>query len=112
MPDGSSALPERRVKARRACELLDQVSAVASLGQECWQAPVRNISANGIGMLLDHRLDPGALLGIELLNKCHQFWHLKLLRVVHATPHDDRHWLVGSAFVKGFTEDEFRALFE
>jgi hypothetical protein len=112
MPDGPSALPERRIKARRACAQLDQVSAVASLGQEHWQAPVRNISATGVGMLLDHRLDPGCLLGIELLNRYQQFWHLKLLRVIHATPQDGHRWLVGSAFLKGFTDDEFRALFE
>jgi hypothetical protein len=110
MPDGPSALPERRNKARRPC--LEADAVLASLGEERWQAPVRDISATGIGMLLDRRLDPGALVSIELLNKCHQFWHLKLLRVIHATPHDGRRWLVGSAFVKQFTDAEFGALFE
>jgi hypothetical protein len=84
---------------------------LASQGQEIWQAPVRDISSGGIGVLLDRRVDPGTLLAIELLNKSHHFWHLKLLRVIHATP-QGQNWLVGSAFLKGFTDAEFKALFD
>jgi c-di-GMP-binding flagellar brake protein YcgR len=112
MPDGPSARPERRHKARRSCLESEPVSVLASLGEQHWQAPVRDISPTGIGMLLDQQLDPGALVAIELLNKQQQFWHLKLLRVVHATPHDGERWLVGSEFLKQFTDAEFGALFE
>jgi hypothetical protein len=112
MSDGLSAAMERRIWTRRPCMASDLLPVVASFGQEHWQAPVRDISTAGMGILLDHRVDPGSVLAIELLNKFHQFWHLKLLRVIHATPQDGHGWLVGSAFLKSFTDDEFQALFE
>jgi hypothetical protein len=111
MPDGLTIArpPERRSQARRLCA--DPIPVFAALGQDLCQAPVRNITARGIGILLDRRVDPGTLMAVELLNKTQQFWHLKLLRVIHATQEGQR-WLVGSAFLKGFTDAEFQSLFE
>ena len=86
--------------------------ATASIGTELWPFPVRDISASGLGTLLDRRVDPGALITVELLNRGLNFWHLKLLRVVHVTPHGDRLWLVGSAFLKELTDEELLSLLE
>ena len=103
---------ERRSQDRLFCVDPSSLSVFASLGRDLRPAPIRNISTGGIGMLLDRRVDPGTLLSVELLNKAHQFWHLKLLRVIHATLQDDESWLVGSSFLKGFTDAEFQALLE
>lgn len=114
MPDGltTARLSERRTQARLPFVDPGSLSVLTALGQDLWRAPVRNISIGGIGMVLDRRVDPGTLLAIELLNQAQQFWHLKLLRVIHATPQDGKNWLIGSAFLKGFSDGEFQALFE
>lgn len=112
MLDGpTTARPsERRTRDRFPCVEPGTLSAMASLGTHLLKAPVHNISMGGIGMVLDCRVDPGTLLAVELLNRAEQFWHLKLLRVVHATQTDDDRWLVGSSFLRSFTDAEFRAL--
>jgi hypothetical protein len=107
----SPEVAERRAQARRACVDSGARAVLASQGQDLWQASVRDISAGGIGVLLDRRVDPGTVLAIELHNKTQHFWHLKLLRVIHATP-QGQHWLVGSAFLKSFTDAEFNSLFD
>jgi hypothetical protein len=101
---------ERRAVPRRACPDPAALPIVASVGKELWSAPIRDISVAGIGLVLDRRVDPGTLVAIELLNKKHNFWHLKLLRVVHVTPHGEEHWLIGTEFLKQFSDDEFQAL--
>ena len=114
MSDGESAAGsvERRARARRSCSSASAPPATAALGTELWPFPVRDISARGLGMLLDRRLDTGALVTVELLNRGLNFWHLKLLRVVHVTPRGDHLWLVGSAFLKELTDDELQSLLE
>jgi hypothetical protein len=104
------AIPERRLRSRHDCPDPSALPIRASVGRNLWTAPVHNISADGMAIVLDCRVDPGTLVAVELLNRSGNFWHLKLLRVVHATPHPGERWLVGSAFLKQFTEDEFKAL--
>jgi len=82
----------------------------ASVGRQLWRAPVRDISIEGLSLVLDQPVEPGAVLPVELPNRRWNCCHLKLLRVVHATPQPDNRWLVGSTFVRALSEDEFQAL--
>jgi hypothetical protein len=71
---------------------------------------VDNISPCGVAVRLESPVDPGTLLPVQLLNRHGNFWHLKLMCVVHATPSGQGGWLVGNMFLARFTEDEFRVL--
>jgi CheY-like chemotaxis protein len=77
---------------------------------ELGTAPVRDISTGGVCLLLPHSVEPGEVLNIELFNRAGNFWHLKPLRVVHATPMDERRWLVGGAFVRELSTDQLQAV--
>ena len=46
----------------------------------------------------------------ELLNRTWNCWHLKLIRVVHVTPHGEQQWIIGSAFLKSLGDEELSAL--
>jgi hypothetical protein len=105
-----SIVVERRGLMRHSCLAAGAHSMTATVGDKPSLVPIHDISTAGIGVVLDHRLDPGTLVTIELLNRTWNFWHLKLLRVVHATPQADDRWLVGSVFLRKFSDDEFQAL--
>jgi hypothetical protein len=112
MADGGTPAPpvERRARARRSCTPESAPPATAAIGTELWPIPIRDISSAGFGTLVDRRLDPGAVVAVELLNRGLNFWHLKLSRIVHVTPYSDRLWLVGTSFLKELSDDELRAM--
>jgi hypothetical protein len=109
---GGKPAEERRGRFRHVCVDPAGMRVLASLGADLWTAPIQNISPHGMAIVLDRRVDPGTLVAVELLNRNRNFWHLKLLRVVHVTPRHDERWIVGSAFLKQFTDDEFTSLLE
>jgi hypothetical protein len=102
----ASAVPERRTQKR----LLLADVATASVGEKLWNAPVRDISAIGIGILLDQPVEPGTVVSVELPNRAWNCCHLKLLRVIHVTPQPDNRFLVGSVFLRHFSAEELNAL--
>lgn len=109
--EGSPAPIERRARARRCCTPQNAPPATAAVGTELWPLPIRDISSAGLGILFERRLDPGDVVAVELLNRGLNFWHLKLLRIVHVTPYGGL-WLVGSSFLNELTDEELEALLE
>lgn len=100
---------DRRAAVRHACVAgLSQL--MASVGDRAVNAPIRDISASGISVVLEQRLEPGTLVTVELLNRTRNFWHLKLLRVVHVTPQGDGRSLVGCVFLRRITEGELEGI--
>jgi len=71
-------------------------------------AMVRDISTRGIRLEVSRKVEPDNLLNVELYNKGGNFWHIKPLRVVHATPAGEDRWIVGSAFVRELSPDQLR----
>ncbi|MBY0525268.1 MAG: PilZ domain-containing protein [Gemmataceae bacterium] len=110
--EASIIATERRARPRRTCVDPLLLPVKASVGNDLCSAPVRDISVGGIGIVFDRRVDLGTLVAIEVLNKRQNFWHLKLLRVVHVTPQGAESWIIGSAFLKQFTDDEFQELID
>ncbi len=80
------------------------------LGNPHVQAYVRDISAFGLGMVVNHRVEPGATVSVELYHPVQKCWYLKLLRVLHVTPLDDDTWLVGGTFTRRLTDREIEEL--
>jgi hypothetical protein len=64
---------------------------------------------DGIGLLVGHRVEPGALLAIGLSNAAKGFSKTLLVRVVHATP-EMGGYLVGGEFVTPLTYQELTTL--
>src|SRR5262245_13600751 len=64
-----------------------------------WQAPIRDVSAHGIGLLLPEELKPGTIVNIHVDPGDGMADPGLLARVVHTTSQPEGDWLVGCAFI-------------
>ncbi|OAI46599.1 hypothetical protein AYO44_11090 [Planctomycetaceae bacterium SCGC AG-212-F19] len=74
------------------------------------EAVVRDISREGIGLLLTHEVTPGQLITMQVFSRGWQRGHLKTSRVMHTDPAGDGRWAVGCSLLQPFTEEEFQAV--
>ena len=97
---------ERRASVRYESNAKGSCQTLSSHRESAWEATVRNISCDGIGLLLGRRFEPGALLTIELTESSEGRQRLLLARVAHATQQPEGGWLVGCTLVNPLSEDE------
>lgn len=79
---------------------------VSSKGASVWDAKVHDLSTDGIGLILQERLEPGTLIALDLENSLKTRVRTLAARVVHAKPEGQGGWLVGCTFVRGLEERE------
>lgn len=101
---------ERRASVRYESNAKGSCQTLSLHRESAWEATVRNISCDGIGLLLGRRFEPGALLSIELTESSQERQRLLLARVAHATPQPDGKWLVGCTLLNPLGEDEIQTL--
>ena len=78
----------------------------------CRWARVHDVSTAGVGLVVNHRLEPGALLMVELRNARQAMRLVQVARVVHCSHQADGGWLTGCAFVEEVGKAELDALLE
>jgi hypothetical protein len=101
---------ERRGTPRFECNLQTTGHILGPRGGNTWVATVTNISATGIALLHRCRVKPGTVLVITLQSKSQKLSRPMPVRVMHATPKDDGHWLLGCAFVRKICEEDLQTL--
>jgi hypothetical protein len=67
---------------------------------------VQNISAGGIGLLVNRAFTPGEVLSVELPGSPSR---TVLACVIHSTPQDEGIWLLGCSFSTAFRDAELQA---
>jgi hypothetical protein len=70
---------------------------------------IRDVSMQGVGLLVSRRLEPGSLLTVVLANPVRNFSKTVLVRVVHVTALGAS-FLVGGTFVTPLTYQEMSVL--
>jgi hypothetical protein len=102
---------ERRTAPRFRCTL---EGYYRPLGDESawlwWLATVLDISVKGVGLIVTRKVEPDALVSIELQSTTSQFQRVLLARVVHAKHLPGTGWRIGCAFAKPLSEEELQAL--
>ena len=98
---------ERRNTSRLSC---GGGPCPAFVGNQSREASVQDISVAGLSLLVDFEVSSERLLRVELFNQVRACLHVKLLQVIHVTPHGEGTWLVGGSFLCPLTEDEFHDL--
>jgi hypothetical protein len=93
MPDPT----DRRAAERFPVNADTSCTFVAKVVEEFGQAKLKNISTDGIGLLLTRPVQPGTLLTVRLSNPRRSFTKTTVVRVVHGTPHEGG-FLVGCTF--------------
>lgn len=71
-----------------------------------------NISPSGIGLLVNHSVTAGTLLGMRLLDKNGQHAFLLLACVLHVAPQAEGESALGCVFIRELSTDEFQELEE
>lgn len=92
------------VNAATACNFFSPV--LEDLGD----ARIQGISNEGIGLIVQHKLEPGLLLAINVVNTNRSFSRTMLVRVVHVTPKPGDFYFVGGKFQTPLTYEELKAL--
>jgi hypothetical protein len=95
---------------RFACELLAtyQLPTAPESGQR--QAKIVNISASGVGLLVDQDIDNGTLLSLELRSPTAGMLKTMLACVVHVTRRGESTWALGCNFITELSETDLLAL--
>ena len=101
---------ERRASVRLQSSAKGACQSLSLERETGWEAAIRDISGNGIGLLLSRRFEAGASLAIEIPEAARGQKHLLLARVVRATLQSDGNWLVGCTLMSPLAEDEVRLL--
>jgi hypothetical protein len=103
---------ERRATVRYAMDADTSCSPLASRVEgPAWAARVRDISRNGLGLVLNRRFEPGTVITVDLPfgEGCSR---LLLARVVHSVAGPGGGWIVGCKLVSPLTGDELALLGE
>jgi hypothetical protein len=104
---------DRRAGVRIPSDLAVSCGRAASAREPVWPGKVRDISREGIGLILEHRFRPGTTLMIDLRESAGTVLRTVRARVVHATAlleEGNPCWLLGCVFDQPLDEEEFSVL--
>jgi hypothetical protein len=105
VPEGQPSAGERRASVRQVSSWEGSCERLSGRSDHLWWfAQVRDLSAQGIGLVLKHRFDPGVLLLVEMTSPDLQRSQRFQAQVVHTTPIPEG-WLVGCAFLNVLGEE-------
>jgi hypothetical protein len=74
--------------------------ALLLLGEDRWPARVRNVSTEGICLVLDSPFPPGTRCVVELVNQLGLFTRRLSLEIVHVSRTDDNRFMLGGPFIE------------
>jgi hypothetical protein len=100
---------DRRAAERIPASTDTSCGFVSPVVEDFGPAKVKNVSMEGIGLIVTRRVEPGSLLAVSLANKAHGFAKTVLVRVMHVTPQPGA-FLVGGTFNVPLTYQELAAL--
>jgi c-di-GMP-binding flagellar brake protein YcgR len=73
-------------------------------------AKVLDISATGVGLLVEHEIENGTLLSVELHNATGTVERTMLACIVHVTHQASNEWALGCNFIRTLSEEDLKAL--
>jgi hypothetical protein len=104
------SVDDRRAAQRYPLSLQTTGHILGPRGHVPWVAQITDISATGIGLTFTSRIKPGTVLVITLQSANHKLSRPIPIRVMHATPQDDKTWRLGCAFVRKVSEEDLHTL--
>jgi PilZ domain len=101
------AKEERRLFRRLPCKLKVQSRLSRVTEEGMWLAAIRNISLEGIGLMVNRCAQPGMFLTVEIPNRPPIMRKPILVRVIHARANTGgQWWCLGGQFVRKLAKDE------
>jgi hypothetical protein len=100
---------DRRATERFPINPDSSCSFVAKAVEVVASVRIRDISMDGIGLLMSRPVEAGGMLAVTLSNSARNFTKTVLVRIVHVTPQVGAH-LVGGKFTSPLTYQELTTL--
>ena len=100
---------DQRAWMRFNCNLTARFQKIASVDAPVEGATVLNLSASGIGLLVDSFVDAGTLLNIDLTGRDSGATRTILACVVHVNQQGEA-WALGCNFIRELTDEDIQAL--
>jgi hypothetical protein len=101
---------DRRAAERFPVNTQTSCSFASPVVENFGPAKIKNISMDGIGVLLTRPVEKGSLLALTLSNPGRSFNKTVFVRVVHVTPDQPGAYLVGGTFTTPLPYEELSAL--
>lgn len=103
---------DRRTTVRYPSQQKGLAKLTRAIGGGMWMARIRNVSAEGIGLIVDQPIKKGMLLTIELPTKSGQKPSIpKQIKITHvAQQPGTTWWVLGGVFASKLTKEEIDAL--
>jgi hypothetical protein len=73
-------------------------------------ARVRNLSAGGVSLIFDRRIEPVPVVKLQLLNTATQYARKLALHVIYLQEQPNGRWIMGGSFAHKLKEGELQAL--
>jgi hypothetical protein len=100
---------ERRTSIRHSCGIVTSCRPIAAGDSITWPVQVGDVSRSGIGMRVERRFEPGALLEIDLQSVVPHLDRTLLATVRNVRGHRDGDWVVGCLFARPLDDEELWA---
>lgn len=101
---------ERRILLRYQFAMGATGRAISTSAKEPWAGTTQDISAGGIALVMDKRLQAGSLITIKLQSQTELFTRALMARVLHARARDKGGWVHGCSFPSKLREDELQTI--
>jgi hypothetical protein len=111
-PGASQAQEERRASERFPPGVAVSWHVLREDRDEEPRASVHNLSATGVGLLVDRPFKPGTVLVLGLQTRHRRLSRPLPARVMHASTAEGGKWLVGCQFVRKLSEAELQVLLD
>jgi hypothetical protein len=100
---------ERRASERFPVNQDTVCDFVSPVVENFGAARIKNISNEGIGVIVSKKVDAGTLLAVNLVNRARTFNKTVIVRVAHVTPAGGG-FLIGGTFQTPLTYEELRTM--
>ena len=101
---------ERRLWERYSSELETTLETVSPPGEARLRARIRDISAGGIQVAVNHCYETGTLLNVHLPRSTANACLSMLASVVHVSSPADGTWALGCSFIRELNDAELQSL--
>jgi hypothetical protein len=108
----NSQCRERRRSARHPFELGVATHLAVKIEPNYCQAFVRNISQGGISLLLSRRIEPQAIIALELTHGQNRFKLRTAMQICYVIEVGNGDYILGGPFLCELDEDDLRTLLE
>ncbi len=104
------SVEDQRSWVRHQCNLKAAYERVGEDDPQTYDVQVLNVSASGVGLMMQNRVEPGALINLRLYSPAGALLRTILACIVHSTERASGEVVAGCNFIRELGDDELAAL--